>query len=52
MNIAARGLFAGLLVGLLLALLLTATLEGLRLPGFEPTLLGPFRWEAVSPGLA
>jgi hypothetical protein len=47
MSVAVRGLLGGLFLAVLLGLLLTAALEGLRLPGAEPTLLGPFRWEEV-----
>jgi hypothetical protein len=47
MFVTARGLLAGLLLGLLFVLLLTAAVQGLRLPSFEPILLGPFRWEVV-----
>jgi hypothetical protein len=44
--VAARGLVACLL-GLLVAFLLTAAAQGMRVPGSEPMLLGPFRWEEV-----
>jgi hypothetical protein len=46
MSVASRGLLAALL-GLLFVLLLTAAVQGLWLVGFEPILLGPFRWEEV-----
>ena len=31
----------------MVALLLAAAAQGLRVPGSEPMLLGPFRWEEV-----
>ena len=46
MSVAPRGLLAAVL-GLLFALLLMAAVQGLWLVGFEPILLGPFRWEAL-----